>query len=374
MLDEKGEVLYVGKAKNLPKRVIAYTKIKDLPIRLQRMVSLTHSLEIVTTATEVEALLLENNLIKKFKPAYNILLKDDKSYPYILITKDHSYPRIVKHRGSKTIKGDFFGPFANALSVDETILNLQKIFQIRSCKDSFFENRKRPCLQYHIKRCSAPCVQKISEKDYKESISNTIDFLKGRHGYVQKVLSDKMQAASDALNFEEAAKYRDQIKHLTTIQIKQNIDINDLFNGDVIGIYQNKNLVVVQIFFFRFGKNFGTKSIFIKQSYPQTIEENLNTFLNQFYTENEPPEHIVLSHEPTDFSLLKEAFKQQYTKSIKWEIPKTGIKKELIDQTLQNAQQSLEQKLLSSDSLTQIFEELKKHISTPKNSRKNRNL
>jgi excinuclease ABC subunit C len=183
-----------------------------------------------------------------------------------------------------------------------------------------------------------------------------------------------MQAASDALNFEEAAKYRDQIKHLTTIQIKQNIDINDLFNGDVIGIYQNKNLVVVQIFFFRFGKNFGTKSIFIKQSYPQTIEENLNTFLNQFYTENEPPEHIVLSHEPTDFSLLKEAFKQQYTKSIKWEIPKTGIKKELIDQTLQNAQQSLEQKLLSSDSLTQIFEELKKHISTPKNSRKNRNL
>ncbi|MBP9752322.1 MAG: excinuclease ABC subunit UvrC [Proteobacteria bacterium] len=359
MLDSLSNVLYVGKAKNLPQRLRSYTQIEQLPVRLKRMVSQTVSLEIMKTQTEVEALLLENNLIKKFKPPFNVLLKDDKSYPYICITNDHTYPRILKYRGNKSKNGDYFGPFANVQAVDEAILSLQKLFMIRGCKDTFFANRKRPCLQYHIKRCSAPCVNKISIDDYSKNISLATDFLKGKTTHVQNYFIQKMEKTSLDLEFEQAAKYRDQIKLLTSIQEKQRIEIQDINNADVLAILKENNTCVVHCIFYRNGKNYGYKNIFLTPLENSTLEENLNIFLNQFYTEHDIPDNVLLNCEPFEFALIQQAFKDYYKKNTVWEFPKIGSKKDLISFALSKSKEALILKTTQTDSLNDIFLKLK---------------
>ncbi|CAO5681263.1 MAG: UvrABC system protein C [Holosporales bacterium] len=359
MLDDASKVLYVGKAKNLPNRLRSYTQIEQLPVRLKRMVSETRRLEIVTTETEVEALLLENNLIKKFKPPFNVLLKDDKSYPYICITKDHDFPRILKYRGAKTLKGEYFGPFANVQAVDEAILSLQKLFMLRSCKDTFFANRNRPCLQYHIKRCSAPCTKRISQMDYLKSIELASDFLKGKTTKVQEYFIQKMEKASLDLEFELAAKYRDQIKLLTMIQEKQRIEIQDIENVDVIAILKEKRTVAIHIVFYRYGKNYGYKNIFLTPFENSTLEEDLSIFLNQFYSDHEMPETLFLNVKPFELELIQSAFDGVYHKNIRWEFPQKGVKKDLIDHALLKAKEALLKKQSESDALDDVFLKLK---------------
>lgn len=356
MLDRHDTVLYVGKAKCLPKRLAAYTKPDKLPIRLQRMVAATVRMEIVVTKTEVEALLLENHLIKKFKPRYNILLKDDKSYPYILITGD-TYPKIQKHRGAKDPMHHYFGPFANTFAVDEAILNIQRIFKLRNCQDSVFNTRKRPCLQYHIKRCTAPCVQKISPLDYQQNVQGAIDFLKGKTTIVQQTIGTKMQEASENMEYEKAAIYRDQLKLITSIQSKQLVDVSVVNHADIIGLHRTQSHCVIQICFFRYGKNFGSQSLYLSQT--QNDADDMAAFLTQFYIDHDPPEQILLSHQPTDFLDIQSALSDHYQRGIKWEIPKIGIKKELIDHAIHSGKAALEQKLAKSENMEKIFLQMK---------------
>ncbi|CAO5674663.1 MAG: UvrABC system protein C [Holosporales bacterium] len=356
MIDRHDTVLYVGKAKCLPKRLSAYTKPEKLPLRLQRMVAATVRMEIVVTKTEVEALLLENHLIKKFKPRYNILLKDDKSYPYILLTGD-TYPRIQKHRGAKDPQHQYFGPFANTFAVDEAILNIQRIFKIRNCQDSVFNTRKRPCLQYHIKRCTGPCVQKITPLEYQQNVQGAVDFLKGKTTVVQQTIGAKMEEASQNMEYEKAAIYRDQLKLISSIQSKQLIDVSVINNADVIGLYRTQSHCVIQICFFRYGKNFGSQSLYLSQTHND--HDDMAAFLSQFYIDHEPPEQILLSHSPTDFPDIQSALSSHYQRSIKWEIPKIGVKKELIDHAIHSGKAALEQKLARAENMEKIFIQMK---------------
>ena len=358
MLNHKQEVLYVGKAKNLKKRVTSYCQVQKLPNRLQRMVSELDSLEIVITHTETEALLLESNLIKKLQPRYNVLLKDDKSFPYILLTKDHSYSRIVKHRGPQTIKGSYYGPFASIMAVDETILTLQRIFQIRNCNDNYFANRTRPCLQYHIKRCSAPCVKKISQAEYAEAVKQAEDFLLGKAGLVQQQLADKMTEASEALEFEKAAGYRDRIHLLTQIQSRQRINISGIKDADVIALAQLGGKTCVQIFFFRYGRNFGTESFMLSHTSEETPTASMAAFLTQFYQERNPAPVVLMNYEPQDLKLIKNALREKYGQATTWEIPRLGLKKELIDHAFSNAKATLERKQSETASVVKIFDQI----------------
>lgn len=366
MLSQKQEVLYIGKAKNLKKRVVSYCNIQKLPNRLQRMVAELHSVEIVITHTEIEALLLESNLVKKLQPRYNILLKDDKSFPYILLTKDHSYSRIVKHRGPQMIKGSYYGPFASIIAVDETILTLQKIFQIRNCNDNYFANRTRPCLQYHIKRCTAPCVGKISHIEYKEAVDHAEDFLSGKAGVVQERLAEKMTQASEALEFEKAASYRDRIQLLTRIQSRQRINVSGIKDADVIALAQLSGKTCVQIFFFRYGRNFGTESFMLSHTAEETPEASLSAFLAQFYEERVPAPVVLMNYQPDELDLIKAAFKEKHKQTTAWEVPKLGLKKELIDHAFSNAKASLERKQSESASVTKIFNHLTELFDLPK--------
>ena len=322
MLNARGEILYIGKAKNLKKRVVAYTKTDTLPYRLQRMVSETRAMEIVTTATEVEALLLESNLIKRIQPRYNVLLKDDKSFPYILLTKNHPFPRVAKHRGPQTLKGDYYGPFANVSAVDEAILVIQKLFHMRNCTDSYFQNRTRPCLQYHIKRCSAPCVSRITEDSYKESVSYAKNFLTGKTDAVQQALSAQMMCFSHAMDFEKAAEIRDILKLITDIQAKQRINLSGLNDADIIGIQKKAGLTCVQIFFFRHGRNYGTESFFLAHAQDESEASSLNSFVLQFYQERSPAPLILLSHEPDEYELIQDALAYHHGIRPKFEFPK----------------------------------------------------
>ncbi|MBI1954353.1 MAG: excinuclease ABC subunit UvrC [Proteobacteria bacterium] len=373
MLNQKGEVLYVGKAKNLKKRVHSYTQIAKLPTRLKRMVSETHQLEVVITRSETEALLLESNLIKKFQPPYNILLKDDKSFPYILLTNDHMFPRLMKHRGPQNQKGQYFGPFASSQAVDETIILLQKIFQLRSCSDSYFAARTRPCLQYHIKRCSAPCRQKISSFDYNQNVKQAVDFLNGKNDQVQQYLAHKMQQASEQLAYEEAGQYRDRLKLLTHIQTRQRINVAGLQNCDVIAIDRLGSQTCVQLFFFRHSRNFGTESFFLSHAQESSLEESLAAFIKQFYQERSPAPLILLSHPLKDLKVIQKALNDFHHTSTKWEIPKLGIKKDVIDHALMNAKKSLERKLSHEKLLEKLatlfdLEESPKRIEVYDNS------
>jgi excinuclease ABC subunit C len=366
MLNIQGEAVYVGKAKDLKRRVASYTLALKLTHRLQRMVSETVSLEIVTTHTEAEALLLESNLIKKLQPHYNILLKDDKSFPYILITQDHIYPRLEKHRGPQLTKGKYFGPFASVVAVEETMILLQKVFLLRNCSDSFFEKRTRPCLQYHIKRCSAPCDKRISQEDYGNLVQEAIAFLNGKTTKIQDYLSKRMNEASQLLAFEEAAQYRDRLRLLTKIQAHQRINIARIKDADVIAVVSDGGHTCVQIFFFRQGRNLGTASFFLTHVNGSSLEDQIAAFLMQFYEDRAPAATVLLSHKPTELPLIQEALKEKFGICTSWEIPKLGAKRELVEHAIANAQGAISRKLTESATFEVLFDELMKVFQLPK--------
>ncbi|HAX91719.1 MAG TPA: excinuclease ABC subunit C [Rhodospirillaceae bacterium] len=355
MLAADGAVLYVGKAKNLKKRVTSYTQRARLPNRLQRMVAQTRSMEIVVTHTETEALLLEANLIQRFMPPFNVLLRDDKSFPYILIARDHLFPSLLKHRGAKGRKGWYFGPFASGGAVTETLILLQRAFMLRNCSDSFFAARKRPCLQYHIKRCTAPCVGKVGEKDYAAQVDEARAFLSGSSQNVQAELAAQMEKASQRQEYERAASLRDRIRVLTSMQTKQDINVAGLGDADVIALHQQNGATAIQVFFFRADRNFGTRTYF--PTHDRTVEsgEVLAAFIAQFYADKEVPPLLLLSEMPEEPTLLAEALTEKAGRKVSLIVPKQDKKKRLIDHALANASQALARR--QADSAQQ-----KKHL------------
>jgi len=311
MLDKKNQVLYVGKAKNLPIRLKSYALDKNQPTRTERMLALTQNLEIITTNSESEALLLEANLIKKFKPKFNVLLRDDKSFPYIFIEKDCDWPQLSKHRGKKNKNGYYFGPFASVGSANWTIKILQKVFLLRVCNDSVFKNRDRPCILYQIKRCSAPCVNYLSKTEYSKLVSDAISFLSGKSKGIQKKLSFEMEKSSKKMDYEKAATYRDRIKALTQIQSSQHISSTNLNNADVISIFQEAGKSCIQVFFYRSKQNWGNQSYFPSHDQYHTAEEVLTSFITQFYENKNIPAEILLNKKIKDLNLIKSAFERK---------------------------------------------------------------
>jgi excinuclease ABC subunit C len=358
MLGERGEALYVGKARNLRKRVANYTKPAKLPIRLQRMIAATRTMEFVTTHTEVEALLLESNMIKRMKPRYNVLLRDDKSFPYVFINGDHDYPQVIKHRGAQTRKGRYFGPFASAGAVNRTIVTLQRAFLLRNCSDSIFSARTRPCLQYQIKRCSAPCVHKIGKEDYAALVEQAHDFLAGHSGQVQARLADAMQQASDALEFERAAVLRDRINALSHVRAHQDINVQGITDADVIALHQEGGQACVQVFFFRDGRNYGNRAFFPSQSRSVEAPELLAAFVGQFYERVTPPKLILLSGKIEEATLLAEALSVRAERKVRLETPQRGARRKLIEHALQNARDALARRMAESASHRQLLESL----------------
>ena len=351
MIAENGEVLYVGKAKALKKRVEIYTRPDRLPIRLQRMIFQTAKMEFVNTHTEVEALLLESNLIKKLKPRYNILLRDDKSFPYILITGDHDFPQLKKHRGVKKGKkvkggGEYFGPFASAGAVNHTIEILQRGFKLRNCSDSVFANRSRPCLQYHIKRCTAPCVGKISKADYTNDVAQARRFLTGESKKIQDDFAHRMQEESDAENFEKAAEYRDRIKVLSAIQAQQDINLKGLSDVDVMALSQREGKSCVQVFFFRGGQNFGNRAYFPRHDKEETEADIITLFIAQFYENKPVPLEVLCNIKPREKKLLEEALSTKRERGkVKISVPARGKCKRVIEFVIQNAKSALKRNL-----------------------------
>ncbi len=354
MLNKKGEALYIGKAKSLKRRVTSYTHTSKLPLRLQRMVSETCDMAFIHTHTEGEALLLESNLIKKLKPRYNILLRDDKSFPHIMITADHDFPLLTKHRGARKRKADYFGPFASTGAVNRTITILQKIFLLRNCTDHVFAQRKRPCLQYQIKRCTAPCVEKVTKKEYAAQVADAKAFLSGKSQNIQENFAGAMQKASDDRDYETAARYRDRIRALTTIQAHQDINLDGLGNADVIGLHREKGhsstLACVQVFFFRGGQNFGNRAYFPRHSDDDTDETILSAFIAQFYENKPPPPNILVSHPLHDKQLLEESFK------IKIKHPQRGTRKRIVGFVVKNAADALKQAIDQKTKETLLLE------------------
>ncbi len=341
MLAENGDALYVGKAKALKRRVSSYTQTAKLPLRLRRMVALTKSMEFVHTHTEAEALLLEANLIKKLKPRYNILLRDDKSFPYICVTSDHDYPMVKKHRGARKQKGEFFGPFASAGDVNRTIAILQRVFLLRNCTDYNFASRTRPCLQYHIKRCTAPCVGLVSKDEYAAQVKEAKDFLQGKSRGVQDRMTKKMRAASDAQDYEQAGMYRDRIKALTSIQARQDINIEGLKNADIIAITEKEGQACVQVFFFRSGRNYGNRAYFPRHAKDEELPAILSAFIGQFFQNKPPPKEILISHDIEHKDLIEEALSTRAGYNVKLVRPQRGRRKQAIDFVLRNAKAAL---------------------------------
>jgi excinuclease ABC subunit C len=358
MIDDKDRVLYVGKAKSLKKRVVAYTRIMQLPIRIARMVAQTVRMEIITTHTEAEALLLESNLIKKLKPRYNILLRDDKSFPYILITEDHDYPRIVKHRGARAKDGSCFGPFASAWAVNNTINHLQRAFLLRSCTDGVFSNRSRPCLLYQIKRCAAPCVDRISKPEYDKLVDICRDFLTGRSQKILKQLEADMMDASEKMEFEQAAMYRDRIRALSQIRSHQDINLEGVEEADVIALHQEGGQSCVQVFFFRSGSNYGNRSYFPRHEQSAEIPEILSAFVGQFYADKPAPKQIFLSHEIEGQELVANALAINNDRKIELLVPKRGGKRKLVEHALTNAKDALGRRLAESATQRKLLEDL----------------
>ena len=356
MLNEKGDVLYVGKARALKKRVVTYSHVMKLPNRLKRMVAETVSMEFITTNSEVEALLLESNMIKKLRPPFNILLKDDKSFPYILFTSDHPFPQVQKHRGARGGNGEYFGPFASAGAVNRTIDMLQRIFKLRNCSDSYFAARKRPCLQYHIKRCTAPCVGKINEEDYRKSAEQARLFLTGDSRAIQKEFQAIMETASEEMDFELAAEYRDRIRALAAVQAHQDINVEGLRDADVIACHQREGKTCVQVFFFRGGQNFGNRAYFPKHDKDDAQEDILSDFMAQFYDGKPVPPEIMVSCCPSERDLLQEAFSQKESRKIGISTPVRGQRKRLLDFVEKNAKEALERHLLERKGENELLE------------------
>jgi excinuclease ABC subunit C len=356
MLNAKGDALYVGKARSLKKRVATYTQIDRLPNRLRRMVAETATLEIVTTQSEVEALLLESNLIKRLTPRYNVSLRDDKSFPYIYITGDHAAAQIMKHRGARNRPGDYYGPFASAGAVNATITALQRAFLLRSCSDTVYASRTRPCLQYQIKRCSGPCVGRIAAEDYAGLVAQARDFLSGKSREVQERLAAEMQAKSEALEFEAAARLRDRIRALAHIQSHQAINVAGLDEADAIAAHQAGGHTCVQVFFFRAGSNYGNRAYFPSHDKDLALDQVLAAFIGQFYDNKEPPRLILLSDRPAELELLQEALTTKAGRNVRIEVPRRGAKRDLIARALINAREALARRLSENASQRRLLD------------------
>ncbi len=358
MISSTGEILYIGKAKNIPNRLKSYVSESNLPIRTERMLSLTHNLETTTTNNESEALLLEANLIKKHKPRFNILLRDDKSFPYIYIGNKDKWPQLTKLRGKKTKSGYYFGPFASIGSANWTIKILQKIFLLRVCDDTVFRKRERPCILYQIKRCSAPCVGHIKEKDYMSTVVDAIDFISGKSRRIQKNLSREMEKASKELDYEKAAIARDRIKALTQIQTSQKINQTNLTEADVISIYKETGKTCIQVFFFRSKQNWGNQAFYPKHDPDDKIENILSSFISQFYENKTIPRLVITNCKVFDKKLIEKTFSEKENKEIL--IKEANSKNEISISKLaeKNAKQALKQKLIQSDTNNNLIEEL----------------
>ena len=347
MMAIDGEVLYVGKAKELKKRVSSYTHFEKLPQRLQRMVSLTSQMEFITTHTEAEALLLEANLIKKLKPRYNILLRDDKSFPHIQIDQEHDFPQVLKHRGAQKRKGLYFGPFPSAGDVNRTLSILQRVFLLRNCSDNVFANRSRPCLQYHIKRCTAPCVGYVDKKDYAYQVKGAQDFMEGKSDAVRKRLTKAMQDASVDEDYERAALLRDRIKALASVQARYDVN-SDIGNADVLALYNHQGVSCIQVFFYRSGRNLGNKAYFPRHGKDEEPSAVLAAFIAQFYQSKPVPRQVVVNVPLEDAELLQLALSKKDGHSVRVLIPKRGKFKQAVDFVEQNAQQALERHIAHS--------------------------
>ncbi len=370
MIDAKGDVLYVGKAKSIKKRVTSYTRPNAHDSRITRMIAATVTMEFVSTATETEALLLEANLIKKLRPRFNVLLRDDKSFPYILITSDHWAPQILKHRGARTRPGQYYGPFANAGAVNRTVNALQRAFLLRSCSDSFFESRTRPCLLHQIKRCAAPCTQEIDFAGYAELVREANAFLSGRSRSVQKELSAEMETASTALDFERAAIYRDRLAALSAIQSHQGINPRSVEEADVFAVHQAGGYSCVEVFFFRTGQNWGNRAYFPRADRSLSAAEVLGAFMAQFYDDKSAPRLILASDEFDERALLAEALSAKSEHKIEISVPQRGERKELVMHALANGREALARKLADTASQQRLFKALTETFGLPREPRR----
>ena len=361
MFDEYGSVLYVGKAKDLKKRVKAYTSYDRHTTRLRRMIRATTAMEFVITESETEALILEASLIKRLKPRYNILLRDDKSFPYILVRKDHPAAQVTKHRGARKIKGDYYGPFASAGAVNRTLDTLQRAFRLRNCSDSIYDARTRPCLQYQIKRCSAPCTGEISLEDYQGLIDESESFLKGKSDDLRRKLQGQMEAASKALEFEKAAEIRDRLQAIAQVLTKSgahNVNPKTFTNADIFGLYTAGGRTCVQVFFFRAGQNWGTNSYFPRHSSEDPTSQVLGAFIAQFYTNKPIPKQILMSHDVEAFDLLVEALSERAASKVEIIVPQRGEKKKIVGQAIKNAQEALGRKLAETGAQEKLLKEV----------------
>lgn len=351
MLDRESRVLYVGKARNLRARVANYARPTGHSPRIARMISMTASMMFLTTRTETEALLLEQNLIKQLKPKFNVLLRDDKSFPNILVTGDHPFPQIKKHRGAKKQKGAYFGPFASAGAVNRTLNQLQKVFLLRNCTDSVFDSRTRPCLLYQIKRCSGPCVGLISESEYARSVKDAERFLTGKSTDIQANLAEQMQAASEAMEFERAAALRDRIRAMTQVQTAQGINPRRVTEADIVALHMQDGQACVQVFFIRAGQNWGNRDFYPRVTADVDAAEALEAFLGQFYDTKEPARQVILSNQIENPDLMADALSQKLGRKVELLVPQRGEKAELVDSAVRNARESLARKM--SESATQ---------------------
>jgi excinuclease ABC subunit C len=368
MLDAKGDALYVGKARSLKRRVTSYTQIGRLPERLRRMVSETVTMETVTTHTEAEALLLEANLIKRLKPRFNIVLRDDKSYPWLMLTEDHPYPQIVKHRGAQVRKGSYWGPFASAWAVNQTVTAMQRVFLLRSCADTVFSTRNRPCLLFQIKRCSAPCVGRIEAEDYAKLVAQAKSFLAGKAGSVQKELAAEMEQAAETLEFERAAAVRDRLRGLTFVQGSSVINPASLTDADVIAAWQTAGQTCVQVFFVRGGRNNGNRAFFPTHTKAEEAPEVLSAFIGQFYDDKPPPPLLLVNQELPEQALIAEALSLKADRKVEISLPQRGEKRAVVLHAETNAREAMERKLAETAGQAKLLQgvaELFKLPATP---------
>ena len=370
MHDARGDVLYVGKAGALKNRVGNYVQIDRMPNRLRRMVALTRSMTIVTTNSEAEALLLEAQLIKRYRPAYNVLLRDDKSFPFILLRADHKFPRIQKHRGARRHKGQYYGPFASAGSVKQTLNALEKLFLLRSCSDSFFNNRDRPCLLYQIKRCSAPCVGRIDDSAYESLVADAKSFLDGKSSVVQAKLAQEMETAAEALDFERAAMVRDRLKALTFIQGSQAINAQGVGDADIFALAHRNGVMGIQAFFIRGGQNWGHRSFFPAHVAEISEDEVFTSFLAQFYEDVPPAKCIFLDRQLTEADLLAQALSERAERKIEISVPQRGDRVRLVKQATRNAEEALDRKLAESTTQGKLLQEVADLFELPEPPRR----
>jgi excinuclease ABC subunit C len=366
MLDKAGDVIYVGKARSLKARVSNYARTGQHTNRIARMISATVSMEFVTVRTEAEALLLEANLIKRFRPRYNVLLRDDKSFPYIVITRNHRAPQLTKHRGARTTKGDYFGPFASAGAVNRTINMLQRAFLLRSCSDSVFETVTRPCMLHQIKRCSAPCTNEIAPDEYDKLVDEAVRFLRGESQNLRDMYKTMMTEAADSLEFERAAKYRNRLWALAHVTADQSINPDGVEEADVFAAYQDGGQTCIQVFFFRTGQNWGNRAYFPRADRSLPVEEVLDSFIAQFYDDKPVPRLILLSHQVPSQEVLAEALATKAERKIEIRVPERGTKTGLVAHALQNAREALARKLAESSSQARLLEGLAERFELPR--------